>query len=681
MRTPGIEQVWITPPDVAAGSGQWLAAWSRSDGVLAARVATDGTVLDSPAIQVRVAPVDVSEVAVSFDGTDFLVAWTESHAGTLEDVYAARVNSGGVVLDAVPIPLSAGSTSGRHPDIAWDGSNFLVVWDETAATAVDVKGAFVSPAGVAQAAFVVSSAANGQTDPAVAWGGSEYLVTWSDLRQAGGDVYAARVTAGGSVLDPGGIPVSAATGKQALPTVDFDGTNFLSAWHDERDVDPHVYASRVAPDGTVLDPAGIAVDTRDMRDPEPTVTWSGTSHLVLFGSGSVSAWGPVLGRRLSIVAEPRLAPPIVVSLGANSQVSPQVASNGTDTLTAWIDRRAAPDGHVVTAVYCGRVSGDGQILDGSGIPLSKAFVQPDDAPDAVQTAVLAVDVGFGVTTYLVAWAEPGQILARRVASDGTILDPTPIRVVRGTGEFRAPRVASNGSNWVVSWIWKPQGPTEVRAAVVRFDGSIARRLSVSNNVYLASTDDVGSDGSGYLVAWTSPAGANGPDMLGARLSGTGQLLDPTPLVLSAASAPQEFPFISSGVDPYLVVWEDQRAFTPNEWDAYGTRVSSDGTVLDPAGLGDPDGTIPERIVRTSELGQLFAESDFAVLALPFTPATDRIVDAAAIAALPPRAVLINVARGRVLDEGALVDALRRGAIRGAGRAGLFRLNSVPVVVT
>ena len=85
----------------------------------------------------------------------------------------------------------------------------------------------------------------------------------------------------------------------------------------------------------------------------------------------------------------------------------------------------------------------------------------------------------------------------------------------------------------------------------------------------------------------------------------------------------------------------------------------------PAGLGDPEGTIPERIVRTSELGQLFAESDFAVLTLPYTPATDRIVGAAAIAALPPRAVLINVARGRVLDEGALEDALRRGAIRGA----------------
>ncbi len=85
----------------------------------------------------------------------------------------------------------------------------------------------------------------------------------------------------------------------------------------------------------------------------------------------------------------------------------------------------------------------------------------------------------------------------------------------------------------------------------------------------------------------------------------------------------------------------------------------------PTGLGDADGSIPERIAATKQLGELFAESDFAVLTLPYTPATDRIVDAAAIAALPPRAVLINVARGRVLDEGALMDALQRGAIRGA----------------
>jgi len=107
--------------------------------------------------------------------------------------------------------------------------------------------------------------------------------------------------------------------------------------------------------------------------------------------------------------------------------------------------------------------------------------------------------------------------------------------------------------------------------------------------------------------------------------------------------------------------------------AFGMRilaVKADPTVkadrgYTPTGLGDPDGSIPERIAGTTKLRELLAESDLAVLTLPYTPATDRIVDATAIAALPSRAVLINVARGRVLDEGALADALRRSAIRGA----------------
>ena len=85
----------------------------------------------------------------------------------------------------------------------------------------------------------------------------------------------------------------------------------------------------------------------------------------------------------------------------------------------------------------------------------------------------------------------------------------------------------------------------------------------------------------------------------------------------------------------------------------------------PVGVGDPEGRIPERFAGTSQIKELFAESDFAVLTLPLTPRTERIVDAAAIAALPKRAVLLNVARGRVVDEDALRAALEKGAIRGA----------------
>jgi len=55
-----------------------------------------------------------------------------------------------------------------------------------------------------------------------------------------------------------------------------------------------------------------------------------------------------------------------------------------------------------------------------------------------------------------------------------------------------------------------------------------------------------------------------------------------------------------------------------------------------------------------------------VLAVPHTPETERMIGAREISLMRPDGVLVNVARGSVIDEAALVDALRRGVIAGAG---------------
>jgi phosphoglycerate dehydrogenase-like enzyme len=71
-------------------------------------------------------------------------------------------------------------------------------------------------------------------------------------------------------------------------------------------------------------------------------------------------------------------------------------------------------------------------------------------------------------------------------------------------------------------------------------------------------------------------------------------------------------------------------------------------------------------VEPDDLHAALGAADAVSLALPVTPATERIVDAAALAAMKPTAFLINVARGRLVDEAALVAALERGQIAGAG---------------
>lgn len=63
---------------------------------------------------------------------------------------------------------------------------------------------------------------------------------------------------------------------------------------------------------------------------------------------------------------------------------------------------------------------------------------------------------------------------------------------------------------------------------------------------------------------------------------------------------------------------------------------------------------------------LAERSDVLILAMAAGAGTDRIVDAAVLAALGPRGVLVNIARGSVVDEAALLDALEQRAIAAAG---------------
>lgn len=71
------------------------------------------------------------------------------------------------------------------------------------------------------------------------------------------------------------------------------------------------------------------------------------------------------------------------------------------------------------------------------------------------------------------------------------------------------------------------------------------------------------------------------------------------------------------------------------------------------------------VFPTDRLHEALAEADVVVLALALTPETDGLLDAAALAAMPDHAVLVNVARGRHVDTDALLAALEAGTLGGA----------------
>ncbi len=83
------------------------------------------------------------------------------------------------------------------------------------------------------------------------------------------------------------------------------------------------------------------------------------------------------------------------------------------------------------------------------------------------------------------------------------------------------------------------------------------------------------------------------------------------------------------------------------------------------GTGDPQGVLPDRLEGPDALAELVPLADIVVLTMPGTIATTGLFDARLLGRVRQDAWLVNVGRGGVIDEAALLDALRAGRIGGA----------------
>ena len=81
---------------------------------------------------------------------------------------------------------------------------------------------------------------------------------------------------------------------------------------------------------------------------------------------------------------------------------------------------------------------------------------------------------------------------------------------------------------------------------------------------------------------------------------------------------------------------------------------------------DPHKVVDEPGIEQVTAGDLLARSDFVVCLVVATPQTENLIDATAFAAMRPTAFFINASRGNLVDEAALLAALKQGRIAGAG---------------
>jgi hypothetical protein len=382
-----------------------------------------------------------------------------------------------------------------QPDVAYDGTNYFAAWQSEG----DIIGARVTPGGqlLDPGGITIAAAGNLQSIPAIAWNGTNYFVVWEDQRDGvSNDIYGARVTPAGSVLDPGGILIAGGSDNQYVPTLAWNGTQFLVAWVQGSDNRPqHAMMTRVSSTGVVLDAPAVALGGAG-QSPRIDVATNGTNYLVAWwGDGPLG--GDVFGAVVENTGTAGAA--FVISNANDLQWLPAVASDGSDYFAIWSDGRFG-DRDIVGS----RITAHGVVLDPLGVFINgDAFSQTNP------------DLGFDGTNYVATWATgccASSIGVARVSRLGVVHDPVPVIVSSGQGENN-PAVAVDGTNAFVVWhserltpnfhnIW---GGRLSRAGVVLDPDGIL--LSTEGN---PDTDGDGvADGADNCPATSNPTQADG----------------------------------------------------------------------------------------------------------------------------------------------------------------------------
>lgn len=568
--------------------------------IYATRISPSGVVLDSNGIQIATDPFTQMSPAVAISLTNYLVVWEDMRNGI--GICGARVSHSGILIDTTYIVISS---SGFHPSISFDGTNYMVVWHDWSVYSCDIFGARVSQSGVLldSVAIPISVGQGNQSRPSVAFDGTNYLVEWEDGRNVGFDIYGSRVTPAGVVLDSAGIAISTAPSRQDRSSIAFDGTNYLVVWDDYRDSPPDIYFARVTPAGDVLDPQGVLISETEGYQWSPSVAFGDTSYLVVWEDDLPGF--DVYGARVAPTGVVLDTTGVCISTSANNQDYSSIASSGTNYLVVWQDMRSGSD----YDIFGMRVDSAGQLLD--PMPLAISTAQNNQFYPAVtygNTYYLAVWVDvfnewritgkristagaildtniviasqgyspcitFDGTNYFVVWNDD-VIYGKRINEAGVIIDTMAIAISQQPWLYDFyPAVTFGGLYHLVVWneeILEEQH--SICCARVAPNGIVVDTPCIHISTFCdeSSQPAIAFDGVNYLVIW--PAGF---DIYGTRISQSGTVVD-SPCVYIGQG--HQRPALTYNGSTYLLLTQDYSSSF--DIDIYGFVIDTSLTVVD-----------------------------------------------------------------------------------------------------
>lgn len=618
-------------PVVAHGLAGALVVWTdsrngRETDLYGARLGDDGSLMDALPLAIVIAPGHQYAANIAAFGSGWIVVWTDDRSGGTA-VWATTVSAAGEVATAFPV--SGGMAEGSAPAVHGGGERALVAWSAGG----DILAALVSQDGTVAPLGALTAGAPVDDHPDIAQAPTgDWLVVYDEDSAA---IRGVRVSSAGALLDGSPLPLSVGDGFRMYPSVAWSGSSYLLAFSLVFRVFD-VQATRVSIEGTPLDLTGtaggisIAVASSDQRQASARVACNGGTCGIAWHRGVPGEEDVVL--QVTTDAMIPIGLPSLIGGEPRPQQLPDVSvSSSGQTLAVWQDQR----GGAGADIYAARVTAASSVLDGAGIPVSMGFNRQ------LEPAIVARDGGF-----LVTWSDSGsgpgfRIHARHLdfgaraigstaviggsttgsATTPSISTPENGRAVIAWSDTRAgldgdvyasiintvgmsviaevpivvrdgmqvvPAVAAGADTYLVVWQDRREGTFDIRGTVLNMDGS---PLAADFAVAIAADDQVLPHAafdpvSGhFVVVWQDSRDGGDRDIVGARISETGAVLDPDGFMIAGAPGLQERPRVSTSMGTTLVAWADQRI--AGNRDVYASRL--DLAALDP--VLDVDGIL------------------------------------------------------------------------------------------
>lgn len=287
------------------------------------------------------------------------------------------------------------------------------------------------------------------------------------------------------------------------------------------------------------------------------------------GSESETAWD-IYGMRFDATGTPLDTVPFVVAAGPAAQRSPRASWNGTSWLVVFESVDFGGTGYYAASLEAVRVAPDGRVLDPAPIKLYN--MTPVGATFAVASdgsGWVVVNQGTSVT---------GDLVAARISAAGTLLDPGPRSLVPGTYYLRGGlHLAYAGGVFLLAYEESMTGSDPANA--IRFDADLDLLGSGPFALAPSPLAALAANGSGFYAVWQEQLPDWSMGVKGRRIATNGQLLDGNGVLVSGTSGPIAYTTTS-------VTWDGSRWKVT--WGASGgtriARVSAAGQVLDPGGV-------------------------------------------------------------------------------------------------